>query len=227
MAEGVVVDRALVQALNHAAQPQPLRLLVLLVATVLAAGPALLLAILAVQGLRRRDPASLAVVVLTAVGGAAVLGLNQLAGHLYFRPRPYWALAAVHPIGGRAGDSSFFSDHTTIAAAAATGCLLIAPRWGLVAAGAALLVALGRVAIGAHYPSDVTVALLVGAGAMAVLLPLRLRTQRLLGRLLGLTRPPLRPAATSSAWGSSPWSCLSVWAAGWSPESKTTGCAWR
>jgi hypothetical protein len=44
MAEPVLVDRALVQALNHAAQPQPLRLLVLLVATVLAAVPALLLA---------------------------------------------------------------------------------------------------------------------------------------------------------------------------------------
>lgn len=39
MAELVAVDRALVQALNHAAQPQPLRLLVVLVATALAAGP--------------------------------------------------------------------------------------------------------------------------------------------------------------------------------------------
>ena len=66
MAELVRVDRALVQALNHAAQPQPLRLLVLLVATVLAAVPALLLAGLAIQALRRRDPASLAVVTLTA-----------------------------------------------------------------------------------------------------------------------------------------------------------------
>ena len=165
MAELVLVDRAVVQALNHAAQPQPLRLLVLLVATVLAAGPALLLAVLAVQALRRRDPASLAVVVLTGLGAVLALGLNQLAGHLYFRPRPYWALPTVHAIGGRGGDSSFFSDHTLVAAAAATGCLLIAPRWGLVAAGAALLVALGRVAIGAHYPSDVLVTLLVGAGA--------------------------------------------------------------
>jgi hypothetical protein len=56
MAEGVVVDRALVQALNHAAQPQPPRLLVLLVATVLAAGPALLLAILAVQACAAGTP---------------------------------------------------------------------------------------------------------------------------------------------------------------------------
>ena len=193
MAELVLVDRAVVQALNHAAQPQPLRLLVLLVATVLAAGPALLLAVLAVQALRRRDPASLAVVVLTGLGAVLALALNQLAGHLYFRPRPYWALPTVHAIGGRGGDSSFFSDHTLVAAAAATGCLLIAPRWGLAAAGAAVLVALGRVAIGAHYPSDVLVALLVGAGAVAAPLPLRARTQRLLGRLLGVDQPATAP----------------------------------
>jgi undecaprenyl-diphosphatase len=193
MAELVLVDRAVVQALNHAAQPQPLRLLVLLVATVLAAGPALLLVALAVQALRRRDPASLSIIVLAGLGAALALGLNQLAGHLYFRPRPYWALPAVHAIGGRAGDSSFFSDHTTIAAAAATGCLLIAPRWGLIAAGATVLVALGRVAIGAHYPSDVAVALLVGAGAVAALLPLRSRSQRLIGRLLETDQPTSAP----------------------------------
>ena len=192
MTELVVVDRALVQALNHAAQPQPLRLLAPAAATALAAAPALLLAVLAVQALRHRDPAVLAVVVLTGLGGAAALGLNQLAGHLYFRPRPYWVLPAVHAIGGRAGDSSFFSDHTLVAAAAA-GCLLLSRRWGLVAAGATVLVALGRVAIGAHYPSDVAVALLVGAGAVAALLPLRPRTQRLIGRLLGVDQPAAAP----------------------------------
>jgi hypothetical protein len=50
MAELVVVDWALVQALNHAAQPQPLRLLVLLAATPLAAGPPLLLAVVPSRG---------------------------------------------------------------------------------------------------------------------------------------------------------------------------------
>jgi undecaprenyl-diphosphatase len=190
MADLLMVDRAVVQALNHAAQPQPLRLLTLLVATVLAAGPPLLLAVLAVQALRRRDPASLAMVVLTGLGAALALGLNQLAGHLYFRPRPYWALPAVHAISGRAGDSSFFSDHTTIAAAATVGCLLLSRRWGLVAGAATLLVALGRVAIGAHYPSDVAVALAVGAGAVAALLPLRPRVQQLIGRLLGVDQAP-------------------------------------
>jgi hypothetical protein len=53
MAELVGVDRALAQALNHAAQPQPLALLALLVATFLAAGPALLLAVLGHRPQRR------------------------------------------------------------------------------------------------------------------------------------------------------------------------------
>jgi hypothetical protein len=152
-----------------------------------------MLAVLAVRAVRQRDPASLAVVIIAGLGGAAALGLNQLAGHLYFRPRPYWALPQVHAIGGRAGDSSFFSDHTTIAAAAAAGCLLLARRWGLAAAAATLLVALGRVTIGAHYPSDVAAALLVGAGAVAALLPLRPSVQRLAGRLLRVDQAPTTP----------------------------------
>jgi hypothetical protein len=56
-----------------------------------------------------------------------------------------------------------------------------------------VLVALGRVAIGAHYPSDVAVALLVGAGAVAALLPLRSRSQRLIGRLLETDQPTSVP----------------------------------
>jgi hypothetical protein len=46
---------------------------------------------------------------LGAAGAAGALGLDQLAGHLYFRRRPYWALPTVHPIGPRSGSSSFFS----------------------------------------------------------------------------------------------------------------------
>jgi membrane-associated phospholipid phosphatase len=224
MAELAVVDRALVQALNHAAQPQPLRLLILLAATALAAVPALLLAGLAIQALRHRDPASLTVVVLAGLGGAAALGLNQLAGHLYFRPRPYWALPLVHAIGGRAGDSSFFSDHTTIAAAAAAGCLLMSRRWGLVAVAAALLVALGRVAIGAHYPSDVAVALLVGAGAVAALVPLRSPTQPLAGRLLGVDQTPTSPRPAELRLGVIALVLLAVLGGWLTARVQTTAC---
>jgi undecaprenyl-diphosphatase len=134
---------------------------------------------------------SLALVALACVGGAAALRLNQLAGHLYFRLRPYWALPAVHAIGGRGGDSLSFSDPTTIAAAATVGCLLLSCRWGWVAAAATVLVAVGRVAVGAHYPSDVAIAALVGGGAVCALLPLRPRVERLAGRLLRVDRAPV------------------------------------
>jgi PAP2 superfamily len=114
---------------------------------------------------------------------------------LYFRLRPYWALPTVHPIGPRSGSSSFFSTHATLAAAVAVGALLIARRWGLASALLGLLVAVGQVMIGAHYPADVLTGLLVGGLAVVALAPLRRRLQRPLDRLLHTGRAPavLRP----------------------------------
>ena len=96
------VDRATVEALNRIAQRQPLRLAALLAATYLLVIPIVILLGLVVAALRRRDT-PLALAALSAAGAAGVLGLNQLAGHLYFRLRPHWALPTVHPIGGRKG----------------------------------------------------------------------------------------------------------------------------
>ncbi|HZD67790.1 MAG TPA: phosphatase PAP2 family protein [Actinomycetes bacterium] len=178
------VDRALVESLNRIAQHQPLRLAALVAATYLVVVPIAILLAVAVMALRRRDTHRLAVAILAGLGAAGALGLNQLAGHLYFRLRPYWGLPAVHAIGSRGGDSSFFSDHATLAAAATVGVLLVNRRWGLTCLAVALLVGVGRVAVGAHYPSDVLVGLVVGGLAVMALLPLRQWLQRLLGRLL-------------------------------------------
>ncbi len=186
------VDRAIVEFANRAAQHQPQRLAALVAAKYLVVVPIVILLGVAVTALRRRDTHALAVAVLAGLGAAGALGLNQLAGHLYFRLRPYWALPAVHAIGTRGGDSSFFSDHATLVAAASAGALLINRRWGLASLAVTLLVALGRVAVGAHYPSDVLVGLAVGGLAVTALLPLRHRLQRLLNRLL---RTPGAPAA--------------------------------
>src|SRR6266487_1475730 len=167
------VDRAIVESLNRIAQHEPLRLAALLAADYLIVVPIAILAGLVVAALRRRDTHALALAALGAAGAAGALGLDQLAGHLYFRLRPYWALPTVHPIGPRAGSSSFFSPHATLAAA-----LL------------GLLVAVGQVMIGAHYPADVLTGLLVGGLAVAALLPLRRWLQRLLDRLLHTGRAP-------------------------------------
>jgi len=178
------VDRSITEALNRAVQHQPLRLLALAAASWLLAVVAVLLVGLAITAIRRRDSRRLALLALAALGAAAAVGLNLLVGHLYFRLRPYWALPTVHPIGARRGDSSFFSAHAAAPAALAVGLLGASRRWGLAAGGAALLVGLGRIAIGANYPLDVLVGLGVGGACAAALLPARRPIQRLADRLL-------------------------------------------
>ncbi len=177
-------DQSIAEFANRIAQHQPGRLLALVAATWLLAVPLLVLLWLAVGAIRRRQPQTVSLLALAVVGALASFGLHQLVDHLYFRPRPYWALPAVHAIGARRGDSSFFSLEAAVAAALACGLLLAARRWGLVAIGTALLVGLGRVATGANYPFDVLVGLAVGVACTAALLPLRHRTERLTGRLL-------------------------------------------
>ncbi|MET9292323.1 phosphatase PAP2 family protein [Streptomyces sp. NPDC003077] len=61
------------------------------------------------------------------------------------------------------GDWSFPSNHSAIAAAAAVTLLLVHRRLGVLAAVGALLMAASRVWVGAHYPHDVLVGLVLGA----------------------------------------------------------------
>ncbi|GHB71020.1 phosphatase PAP2 family protein [Streptomyces cirratus] len=60
-------------------------------------------------------------------------------------------------------DWSFPSNHAAIAAAAAAALWLVDRGLGVIAALAALLMALSRVWVGAHYPHDVVLGLAVGA----------------------------------------------------------------
>src|SRR6266516_4604745 len=175
-----MADQSIAEFANRITQHQPGRLLALVAATWLLAVPVLALLWLAAGAIRRREPQTVSLLALAAVGALASLGLRQLVDHLYFRPRPYWALPAVHAIGARRGDSSFFSVEAAIAAALACGLLLAARRWGLAATA------------GANYPFDVLVGLAVGVACTAALLPLRHRLHRLAGRLL---RTPVRAAA--------------------------------
>ena len=63
-------------------------------------------------------------------------------------------------------DFSFPSDHATAAGAIAVGLLLTNRRWGIVTAVLAVVMALTRVYVGAHYPGDVLAGLALG-GAVA------------------------------------------------------------
>jgi undecaprenyl-diphosphatase len=108
-----------------------------------------------------------------AAGVSAGLGLliGKIITEFYDRPRPFVAHPGqIHLFIGHAADASFPSDHATASVAIATAILLRGKlRWGLVTMVFALILMVGRVALGFHYPSDVLGGALIGALAALVL----------------------------------------------------------
>lgn len=112
-------------------------------------------------------------------------------------------IATCDPIG----DWSFPSNHATIAGAAAAVIILTWHRMAIPAALIAVLEAFSRVFVGAHYPHDVTVGLLLGATvatlvSLALARPLTALVDRLveierLRPLLRAARPPQENVETS------------------------------
>jgi undecaprenyl-diphosphatase len=97
---------------------------------------------------------------------AALLGLAvaQGIGHGWFRERPYvhhTAQLLVAP----SSDPSFPSDHADRGFALAVPFLLARRRLGWLLLGMAAALALTRVAVGTHYPSDVLGGALLGTAA--------------------------------------------------------------
>lgn len=187
------VDVPVVQRLNAIARTSLLRPLAVVSGEYFVAIPVALLAGLGLVALWRRRTPALASLVVAGIGGAVALGLNKLANAVWFRPRPYNAIANVHALVPKVADSSFFSDHATVVAACAVGVALVAWRWFPVALAFAAAVAVGRVAVGAHYPSDVLTGLVVGTASVVAFLPARARIERCLARLPGLGQPARAP----------------------------------
>jgi len=107
--------------------------------------------------------------VVAAVSAVLAWVVNQWIGELYFRPRPFVDLAAVHKLISKSVDEkSFPSDHTALAFAIAISVLLVNRRWGVALLILAVLTALGRVLVGVHYPTDVLGGAAVGIGAALV-----------------------------------------------------------
>ena len=122
----------------------------------------------------------------TAVAAVASAGLGLLAAkviaELVDRARPFVAEPhQVHLFTAHAPDPGFPSDHATAAFAIAVAILLRKRAWGWVALAFAAVLAVGRVGIGVHYPSDVLAGAALGGGAALVLWapPLRQRLDRL------------------------------------------------
>lgn len=130
-----------------------------------------------------------------AAAGIAML-TNQAISHLWERPRPFTAHPALtHLLSAPSLDPSFPSDHAAVAVAIAFAVLAFSRRAGLLFLAAATLIALSRIALGMHYPSDVLAGMLVGWAAAALVtgpgLPWIERVVSLLSRI---SDPLLEPA---------------------------------
>lgn len=96
---------------------------------------------------------------------ALALGVNQAIGRLWFRERPFAAHPATLLLAAPSGDPSFPSDHAAAAFAIAVSVALASRRLGAAFLAAAAAIAVSRVAVGLHYPSDVLAGAAIGAGA--------------------------------------------------------------
>jgi undecaprenyl-diphosphatase len=108
-------------------------------------------------------------VVAAVPAAACALIVTAIVGHLADRPRPFVAHSGVHTFLAHAADPGFPSDHAAGAFAIAVAVALRSRRWGAVLLVLAGLLALGRVALGVHYPTDVLAGAGIGAAVAGLL----------------------------------------------------------
>jgi undecaprenyl-diphosphatase len=96
--------------------------------------------------------------------GAGALGLlvNTLISHAWHRDRPYVSHHVARIWGPHKTDASFPSDHSSAAFGIAVAVLLIDPVVGAAFLALAILIAVGRVIVGEHYPTDAIAGAAVG-----------------------------------------------------------------
>jgi undecaprenyl-diphosphatase len=109
-------------------------------------------------------------VVAAGFSALMALGLAHVIADLWDRARPYEAHpAAAHLFIAPSGDPSFPSDHATAAFAIAVSIWLRNRKAGWLALGMATILAVARVAVGVHYPSDVIGGALIGTASALIL----------------------------------------------------------
>jgi undecaprenyl-diphosphatase len=122
--------------------------------------PVLLALLLALLYLSFREKSQRAAI-LSGISVLMALGIGQVIGWIVNRPRPYFF--ATHVLIGRTVDSSFPSDHATLAFALAMLLWYYHKNLSLSLLALAVLLSFARVYVGAHYPTDVLGGAILGS----------------------------------------------------------------
>lgn len=97
-----------------------------------------------------------------AVGAIVALGVGAALGSVWDEQRPF-VVDHFTPLISHGPDGSFPSDHLLVLGSLVGACWVRARPLALVSLALAVLVALGRVFVGIHYPVDVLAGLIIGA----------------------------------------------------------------
>jgi undecaprenyl-diphosphatase len=159
--------------------------------------------LLAVLWLRRRPPEQ-RIALLGGVSVLVALGIGQLLGLVFPHHRPFdtpglggMRLLVTHP-----PDSGFPSDHATLAFAVTAVLWSYRRRIGILCLAIGLWIAVARVYVGVHFPSDVLGGAILGSAVSTAILWLDRRPplRNVVDRLFDLLRK-LRVAAPASPSG--------------------------
>jgi undecaprenyl-diphosphatase len=124
--------------------------------------------------------------------GAAALGLlvNKIISSAWQRDRPF-AHHSAHVWGPHKTDASFPSDHASAAFGIAVAVAIIDPLVGAFFIVLAVLIAVGRVVVGEHYPGDVIAGAAIGTSSAVVVIRLARPVIALLVRLIERATDPV------------------------------------
>ena len=120
----------------------------------------------------------------TAAVGSVILGrliITEIIKRLYFSSRPYIVLEGVKKLITENKDyQSFPSGHVVIFFSIATAIYLFNKKWGIISFVIAILVAIARIFVGVHWPSDILGGAVVGifSGVLVRIIYLKTRVSR-------------------------------------------------